>query len=447
MALPGPSTYISVLDKPELYTPSGNPVIWEFKSLSTLITTGGQNAPNNNLVYFEVKIYHEDALISTLKAYATPDDPSGAYCNLSKILDSYVSTEYKSFDTGFADYMARPVFSYNLVVTEMNLNNSNDSIVAGAVYNSPTCYVFEAKFDKVSFKYYKANQYLVTSSNINLIKFLTTKPDKAVLNIYSEEGLCFLFNSYTGDVSIRYRFFDKNNTLIYTVSPLIALYPVLPHANSLYRVNVSPAYLSANLAGLDLDMVDHFTVCLTNDADVALSETKTFLYGEVPCNMSPVNFYWWNKFGGIDSFQFFVSETNQTVTKTTISLNPFKRDSKSKLREYNDKIFNTVEQVLDYTTEKKLTVNTLDLSDAQTKWLSSILLSKNIWMKADDSLIIPVSINDTDYSIAPKKTIQGLNMKQFVFKLSDGFDSDYRITYSNTVPAIITATSADFYNY
>lgn len=417
---------ITVKDKPELYTPAGNPVIWEFASVNYAMDFQGNVivSPNNNLVYFEVKLYHDTSLVSTLKVYSTPDIKNGGYCNLSKILESYVSAEFKAYNTGFIDFLTKPVFSYNLVVKERNYNSNTGMIVDGTTYTSPINYVFNADLDKISFKYFKANQYVLNQTNTTPIKFLTTKPDKVKVNYQSEEALYFLNNNYIGNPFAIYKFYHKDGYQVAQHSqPLLAT-----TVNRIYKINVSPAYLDINVLNLNFDVVDHFEVYLLNaDTNVVLSEKRNFLYRDVPCHLTPINFFWDSKFGGIDSYQFYLSETNLKATQNAMKVNAFKRDSSDKLREYNDKIFNTVDKILSTSIEKTITLNTMDLSDNEARWLSSILSAKNIWMKADDGLIIPVTLATNNYNIAPKRTVQGVNMKEFTFKLSEGFDSDYRI--------------------
>lgn len=416
---------ITVVSSPYQYTSSGNPVVWNFYSSQA------------NLVYLEVKVYATaGGLISTLKCYTTPGYPNGSLVNLSKILESYVGWEFKDYESNLVDSFTGNLFGYSLVVAEKFI--SGDEIVSGATQTITNQFVFKGSLDKISFKSFRLNNHVPIFGR--KLSFLTTKPDNTILNEYSEDGLYFLLGNYNGELSVKYTFFNWENEILgESFSETLT-----PGDSKILRINISPSFL-ANYTGLVLDELKYFKVCLIDSGNELMSEERIYQFESLPCNLKPVNVYWLNMYGVIDTYQFVNPENSLDVNRTTIKVNPFKTNSFGRSVDYDGDVFNLVDKILAVSPTQTIKLYTRDLSDLEAIWISGILTCKQALVKAAIGLFIPVLTGDTSISLTERRYLNAQNIKQFSFRLSEGFTPDFKIIAGNNVLPVISSVDSDFY--
>jgi len=409
---------------PQRITPAANTINWSF----------GSNL--SSIVYFDVKIYEASSsgLIAALKYHTTPDKPNGATVDISGILKSYVQPEFKDYTNNLVDTFTKPVFKYYLTITERYLSGNN--ILVGATFTSSVYTIFHAELDRVSFRYYRAPEYLVAAGKT--INFMTTKPNKGYVNFYSDEGLYFLNESFPS-LRASYRFYDKAGTEIFSHDTLVTASTKLLH-----RINCSPSFLASEL-GVEFENVSSYRVFLSDNTGTILSEVRVFNFVELNCNQIPVNIYWQNKYGGIDTYQFINPIQDLQVSKVSVKKNPYRKTFIGSIVDTDNNVFNAVEEIINSNGTVNMTVNTKQLSDKESTWLSSILTSKRIWMRAQMDFYIPLTLVESSYQASQRKYLDTPNTKKFTFKLSEGMDIDFRATPINTTPAVIAGAEADFY--
>lgn len=420
---------ITLVNSPNRFTPSKNPVIWSVSSNNSAIN------------YFMVDLFEAttDTLISTLKIYPTPDNASGAYIDLSMILRSFCKWEFINYNQNLIDTFDKNIFSYKIMLTEKLL--SSGSIISGDSYISDDCYVFNSQLDKITFKTYKQNQYVVTEGK--QIRFLTTKPDNQIVNDYSNEGLFFLQDNYESEISVKYSFFDSSGLLIDDY--IISLDSTEQTDKKLFRINVSPKTLKDNISSISFDNVKYIEVKLIDENDNELSVKRRYNYQSLPCHLTPANIIFINQYGALDTIQLYNPISNLSVTRQTVKNNPYKV-SNDEVVDYNGDIFNVIDEIININPKQEIRLSTGILNDNQLKWLSNLLTSEQIILQVFDELYVPVLLNETSYDMINRKYQQEPNVKQFSFNLSDGFTPDFLFINAPTVLPSIESVYADFYN-
>ena len=399
---------ITITQQPYKFTPASNPVIWKI------------NSDSNLLVYFTCTIKEavSGVTIQQLDLYPSPNNPSGVYIDLSRILNNYVKYQFKEYSNNLIDVFESNILGYEITFIERLLvfTTNSQNIIDGDIRSFGANYVFYGELNKIAFKNYTQNDYVVNSGK--LIKFLTAKSDKVVVNDETNDGLFFIQDNYNKPISVKYSFFSNTNSSIgfYTS----ALSSTDQTNKKLFRINTSLKTLKEEVTGINFTNVSYFTVQLVDNTNIQLSEIRTFVIESFPCNLKPMNVVWVNEFGVLETYQFVNPENSLSVTRNTIQKNPNKENA-GIISNYTGSLFNVVDEVLTVNSEQSIKVNTRILSDDVLKWISGILKTKQAWIQVEDNLFIPVLVNDTSITLTEQRYLTEPNVKQFTLKLSDVF--------------------------
>ncbi|SFW91518.1 hypothetical protein SAMN05661012_06789, partial [Chitinophaga sancti] len=376
---------ITILQNPYKYTPSKNNIIWSVSSDAT------------NIVYFKVVVYEavSNSIISNLKIYPSPDNQTGAYINLSLILRSYAKWEFKPIHvptSELVDNFEKNLFAYKIVITEKLSSSGN--IIDGTSYTSDTCYVFNGKLDPITFKTYNQNKYLVQSGRV--VNFLTSKPDNVRVNDSSFESLHFLHNDSAEVITGKYEFYDKNNNLLYTH------YEAIDQGDEriLYRINCSLKHLKIAVTNVNFSNVAYYDVAMVDYSQNPLTINRRFIIESLPCHLEPVNLFFVNQFGVFETLQLFNPISTLSTTKQAVQNNPYKLNIEGRIADYDDKLFNIIDEILTVSPEQQIKLSTGILNDGMLKWLSNLLTSEQIVMQVLPDLYVPVLLSDTSYEIS-----------------------------------------------
>lgn len=397
---------IIITNKPSTFQPAGNPLIWQFFS------------DNPNLVYFRFDVrVPPNNVITVLDLYPTPAEPLAAHVNISSIIKNYVFAEFKDYASNFIDTFSASILPHRVNIRE-RINNAG-TIENGVLYDSIVNDLpYLGELDSITFKNLTQNDYVINATTP--IKFMTTKPDKAIVNDYSNEGLYFLQNNYSNTLSVKFDFFNSAGISIGTHTV------ALPNQSTIcqYRLNCSLKYLKAQLTSINFSTLSYYTVKIIDSTSATKSEVRTYHYQKLPCHLFPVNIIWLNKFGVYDTIQLYQPEETFSATKSSIKLNPYKKDDTMDITNYSGNAFNVVEQVINSTSERSVKLNTAVLSNSEQASLSGIVNSKQIYLQVDEDLFVPVVLADSSFNLRSTNTLTEPNIKQLSFKLPDGFTSD-----------------------
>ncbi|WPQ65519.1 hypothetical protein SIO70_11735 [Chitinophaga sancti] len=421
---------LTILSNPYKYTPSKNNIIWSVSSDAS------------NIIYFTVVVYEavSNNVISSLKIYPQPNNQTGAYIDLSLILRSYAKWEFKPIHVPaleLVDNFEKNFFPYKIVVTEKL--SSSGSIIDGASYMSDTCYVFNGKLDPITFKTYNQNKYVAQAGRI--VNFLTSKPDNVKVNESSYESLHYLQPDSGLWCAGRYEFYDNNNNLLYTH------YEGIDQGDEriLYRLNCSLKHLKIAVTNVNFSNVAYYDVALVDYSQNPLTVNRRFVIESLPCHLEPVNLFFVNQFGVFETLQLFNPISTLSTTKQAVKNSPYKLNSEGRIADYDDKLFNIIDEILTVSPEQQIKLSTSILNDGMLKWLSNLLTSEQIIMQVLPDLYVPVLLSDSSYEMSNQKYQTEPNVKQFTFTLSDGFTPDFIfVNASNTLPAVVS-TDGDFY--
>lgn len=408
---------ITVIKTPQRFAPTGNPILFTLTS------------SRSTIVYFDAVLTEltTGAIIGVEKYYVRPDYPTGVNIDISKMLNSYVNGEFKPYTNGFVDFFSKQTIRYNLKITERYVSGS--SIASGDIQNfSGTA--MRGNLDAMTMYSYNANHYILDS--IPQIYFLTTKPNRTVVNDSSEEGLYFL-QSFSMGLQVVYEFYSTAGWYLGSYGHFIT---TGLDTYNLWRINCSPSYLKSHVPGIDFSNLGHYTVRLADPAFFSKSETRTFVYRPLDCGLTPVNIYWENKFGCIDTYQFVNPEMNQNSNRSMFVRNPYRMNEVGEYANYskfsNYSVFNVIDQILDATPETTMKVWTKSMSDAECKWMSSLFLSRNYWIKAEGQLYVPLLLQDTNWNMQINRFLREPNVKSLTFKFRDEYAVDYKLTSGPT---------------
>lgn len=424
---------ITITQQPYKFTPASNPIIWKI------------NSDSNLLVYFTctIKEVVSGVTIQQLDLYPSPNNPTGVYIDLSRILNSCVKYEFKGYSDNLVDSFDTNLFKYSLTFTEKNLYITVDGPVIGDGGHLTTTgdYVFYGELDKISFKSYRQNKFVVQTGKV--INFLTSKPDKVLVNDYSNEGLFFLQDNFSKAISIKYSFYNNSNIPIETH---IETLDTLDQTNKkLFRINTSLKTLKDNITSINFSNVSSFTVQLIDSENTTLSELRTYIIEDMPCSLTPFNVIWINQFGVLETYQFVNPESTLSITRTTIQKNANKENSLGAISNYSDNVFNVIDEILNSSTEQTIKLNTRVLSDDNLKWISGLINTKQCWIEVYSNLFVPILVNDTSITLTNQRYLTQPNVRQISFKLSDGFIPDFTVYNSNNIIPQIESVNTDFY--
>lgn len=410
---------ITILKIPELFSPSGNTLSFSFSS------------DNPDLAYFKVEVLEANSggLIGIYNIIPTPDNPTSAFINLSKIIDSYVKYRFVEYDSNLIDVLTSPVIRYQLRITEVSIVYGLE--VEGLQEVTEPRYAFDAELDVMSLRRWFSDDFAFPTSG-SQISFLTQKPDRAEIFNDSQEGIYFLSSLTSGSLKAKYEFLNPTGVSLLTYTASIALtfpgqfFPI----GKEYRLNLSPAKLATE-TGVDFDLVGSFKVGLIDGGGNEVSQVRTYKYKKRPCHLIPINIYWINQYGVLESYQFHNPEYSLDVTRHTLKKSPYSIID-NQIVNYEGNVFNTQNEILKVNPSLKVKVYTRDLSDVESKWLSRIVTSKQIYIQVSD-MIIPVLLIDSSYSMMRRKFVSGLNIKEFTFQFPDNVTLNYidEVEYSN----------------
>ncbi|PUZ23442.1 hypothetical protein DCC81_23985 [Chitinophaga parva] len=393
---------ITLNNFPKNFTPSGNAIMFAI------------NSDNSDIVYFtaEVKDAVTSNTIATLHLECTPSNQTGAYINLSSILNSYVGYEFTNYVDNYIDTYTKQILSYKVTFTEMY--NNAGAITAGATLTTDIFNVFLSNLDTISYFNYTENTYVLTSGQ--LAKFMTAKPNNLKINYDSIEGLYFMQDAYKPTMKVVFKAYNTSNTIIQTATT-----PTFTTTNKIIRINCSPKKIFTEA---QFNAAAYFTAQLFDNSNVALSEIRTYYVDQMPCSFKKLNVTWLNRQGGYDSYTFVNPEpTYSTTSRNTIQINNMKADSTGLISDNNAGIFNQTTKQLSAPTELSLKVNTRPLTDIENYWLADLLQSPHVLLQVNDTVFIPISITENNQVLTSRRYIKDTaNIKQYTLQLPDGFN-------------------------
>lgn len=394
---------ITILKKPEKFTPSGNPVIWQIET------------DNADILYFKVSVYENstNTLINSLDIYPTPDLQNGSYVDLSKLLDNAVNWEVSNDIESFAKGLSKPVIGYRVKIEEKVI--VNNSVVTGATYEdvNDVNYVFSANLENIAFNYFDHNEYVVKSSNTN-VKFLTYKPDFGLMNKATTEFLHFMTDG-SEPIQVQTIYYNADGTVNDTF-----LTPVTGD-EKMFRLNIAYKALKNEFS---LMMTDGMSISfkVVDMYDNPKTEKRTYLYKDVECHLEMVNVLFLNSFNCVDAYQFVNPTESLNATRTSIKKNPYNIDGDGNYTNTTDDMYNVSDEVLNSSSQLTVKVHTRILKDKEVFWLGELVTSRQWFIELSDMMLVPVTLLNNTYTYQRQRYLKGnVNVMQFDLQFARGF--------------------------
>ena len=408
---------ITIVNRPNLFTPAGSPIVWQVST------------DNEDILYFRAEVIDDEteATINTLDIFPTPDLVDGAFVDLSKLMANAVSHQLDNEIT-LVSPMLKPVRKYRLKITERAL--VSNVVTDGDSYDDEddVNYVFNAMFDVISFNAFDDNDYVIKSSN-PYAKFLTAKPQANNVNMASTEYLYFMQHG-NDSLSVQIKEYDSTGTLVNTINEPIT------DMTTMYRLNVSPKMLKL-VYSRTLTEGQYYTVQITSSSLAAKSEIRRYNFTKKDCMKELVNLHWVNSFGGVDSYQFINPQATMNVNRTNIEKNPFTLKD-GIYSNIHDNIYNTSREVIERKPSNRVAVWSEILTNSEVDWLGELVASKQVYVELTDGKLVPVMLGNTSYKYQRQRYLQGqVNVMQFDFEFGD----NYMPMLSNGSVSFILSTS------
>lgn len=392
--------------------PSGNPIVWRFQSNTTDV-----------LVYIKVDVKTTTgALISTLRAYPTPDNVKGSRVDLSAILDAYMKSAFLGLTYAgggsLVDALSGPVMTYRVECLEYTQIAGVIGPVSGSGPAAIERRAFKGKLDKLTFAGYTDTKFAVPGTNL---KFLTTKPDMVEVNEFTEDAVYFLRKDFTYR-QVRVVLRNALSSAIITLN--VDTPDIGGGIDALFRINLSPAFLSI-YSGVPLASIYFITVSLHSDVGASVSEGRTYVMKPSECKTTPINLFFLNKFGAYDQILVTSREGVFQADRTTIKANDFLAIGNNDPSYINGDVYYPSTKIITATPKYQLKVTTASLSDAQVNWLSGLVASTEALIKYN-GVYMPVIVEEDTLTLTARRALSTSNIKTFTLTLPDGFTPDFR---------------------
>jgi hypothetical protein len=396
---------LSILQRPQKFSPSGNKMIWQVES------------DDSTIVYFKSELIDTDTTttISQFNIFPTPQTPTGSFIDLSRLVSNVVNWEINNNQSLFVAPMHKTVRGYRLKITERIPDTTTGLIVDGDEYNNinDVSYAFNAQLGRITAANWQQLKYVINPTS--LASFLTNKPNFVKTNDISAECLYFLQDEQASFLQARVRTFNKNGSQIFSSIQGFSLTDY-----KMFRLNVSPKSLMQS-CNLDFTNVHKYVIDILDGGNVPVTEERVYYYEPLDCNLDYVNLLFVNALGGIDSYQWVAPVDTINVSRFVMKTNSSSINSDGILSDVSDGVFNPSDVIIENKTTTVTRVTSTPLNDAEAYWLQELFESKQIFIELTDGSITPALLNNTTYQIPRLKYSRGqLNIIQIDFTLADG---------------------------
>lgn len=397
---------LTILKRPEKFTPSGNSIIWQIES------------DNANIIGFKVELYDNEtsSLIDILNIYPTPQTPNGSFLNLSRLLSNVVNWEVNNDSLKLVVPIYKTIRAYRLKITERIVNTTSGLIEDGSVYNnlSDVNYIFNAKLGRIAANNFLQVKYVINSASVT--SFLTNKPNHSKVNNISAEHLYFMQDGTVSGLQVRIRTYNGSGSLIDTEVQLI------PNQGQykMYRINCSPKALMDSY-NLHFTNVAYYVVDVIDGLANPRTEERVYLYEQNKCHLDYVNLMWVNALGGIDSYQFVAPQDSINVSRFTMKRNTSGINDDGIYSDLNNGVYLPSDVIIDNDVTTVTKVTSQEINDKEAYWFAELFYSKQIFVELPDTTLVPALLNNTSYSIPRLKYNRGnINTISIEFTMAQG---------------------------
>lgn len=371
---------ITVIQEPAKYSLSDNVTIFQFQS------------NNPAIMHFKIELLDavNSAIIGVLTAWPKLNNLSRGYLRIERIISNTVKWEVSNTQNNLYIPITRTLLKYKVRVTEYGMVNGEIVALQAPTTLPDTYTIWNGEIGGLEFHSFNPSEYVIGNTGLP-VKFLTYKPNNALVNQYSTEQLYFL-QDYVSSLKIVINVYNKaggSQTFNEFISGL--------NLYNQFMIQVSPKML-ADYFIIDLSDLDYYTVHLEDVDGNKKTETRKYIYEELGCQVIPMNLIWVNSLGGVDSYTFQNPIETNNVTRSSYKKNPYQLVNGFIVDKIKD-VFNTQEEILNIKQQGNYTLHTRFLSDAEVRWFNELVISKQVFVELSDFSLLPVILETTTYKV------------------------------------------------
>ena len=367
---------ITIVSRPEQFTPVYNPIRYEISSTNT--------AQSNFKYYVEVYVSGVGRVFTSTYD-ADPNNSGNAVVDIQRVLENYVTSDVDSSSAttfikasnSYIYYEVRFGEQYGAtgsIVTYSNLTSRRDVYAWNAVL-SPLAYV---TFD--------SDLYTMGMGG----SFLTDRPNQLYFNSNSDFSTFHLINDVTGESDkIKINTYNTSGGLITTTTIANSYSTLTSYTDRFLYVNTGSANINAASPGLISNSVQSYDITIVDTSGVATSETYTYIRICDWKGLSPINVVFLNRLGGYDNFFFRLSRRKSSnISRDNyqqfLSIGYTAQDRGTTV--YNSEITDKYVLTSDW------------ISEAESIWLQQLIESPNVYIY-ESAQLIPMVVKNASYEI------------------------------------------------
>lgn len=377
--------------------------------------------------------YPIEAGIGQVRVYPTRAEDGGtvyldrAFFDPSRFLQPYVNGQVDiqgANHNGF--FVANQIHKeYRLVIQEEE-KDANGVYQGGDLIFTKLKSVWNGVRNEIDWLDFNYLDYIINNSASTTKKFLTDSPRTVRIDSAQSYHLYFIANERFGAYQYNIKAYSGLNATgslladgvvsnnIATADSWDKIYfriPVGPYDIG----NIDPSLYTDSLLGSTpstaLNNAKSYTIHLEDNTNTQTSERFTFNVGETCTKYNTVRIHFLNRLGGYDAFNFYLKSIHTTEIKKD-SYDQEKHDWTGNRYTYTK----AARGKTDYNVglNKRLTVNTDYLSEAESIWLEDLVTSPSLYIEENNELI---AVNIDERSVTKKTTLND-KLMQYTFQIN-----------------------------
>ena len=318
--------------------------------------------------------------------------------------------EQLTFDHTQREYTATPwhtaegsIMAYKIVAVSQYFDGTR-WIGKGAILDVPMKYVYNGTFDPLAFvDYAQANQFIDA-------KCLTDAPTAQTIGSSDTLWLHTLTDTSTEPTSMEVKTFNSTGGLLATytyTNPFTdwsgaivigsTVYPSAPLKRRRVRVLVGTRDLAALTSPVSFVGAGSYTVRFKDGGSNYIGTTYTFTISDC-AKYQTYRLHWFNRLGGFDAYTFRLkSQRVNTIDRMTFGRQPNRLVTRPVSYGYTKASRGDVTYATDI--EKKLTLNSDVLTDAEITWLETLAAAPVVYLENNDGTFTAMAMDNKSYQL------------------------------------------------
>jgi hypothetical protein len=410
--------------EPADYNTAFNDNVWVWKT-----------STNTPTIRFRIAIlppdYPTSPAIGQVRVYPTTANNGNnyqtAFFDPSRFLQSYVKGEVDikgANHNGF--YVSNQMHKEYFLAIQEEDKDASGVYQNGNLFISKVKSVWNGVRNEIEWLDFDYTEYIINNTPSTTKKFLTDSPRTIRIDSDQSYHLYFIANERFGAYQYNIKAYsgynatgslladgivDNNISVANSWNEIYFRIPVGTHDIG----NIDPALYSDTLLGSTpstaLNGAASYTIHLEDNTNAQTSERLTFNVNQTCSKYNEVRVHWLNRLGGYDAFNFYMKSVHTTDIKKD-KYDQQHHDWTGFAYIYDKQARGTTDY--NVALNKKVTVNTDYLSEAESAWLEDLATSPSVYIEENNELI---AVN-IDPRRIQRKTSLNDKLMQYTFELN-----------------------------